>query len=270
MSENLFKDPIKSERRRRNQAYQSLDYMLSRITYFDFFSYDAFNIAKSSKAFTQFFEKQTVTSEFLLLSFFYCDSNLLCLLDEFELKHKFLKILNQKFSFNQLSRKTFNSSNFDVNENFPYSMEVNLLFEKAAENALIRFKTPVITSEILFLTLMELTETKVGKLIQKQILTETEWHLLRYRLVKSLHNNESIIKSEVVKNQQYFAYLLKTELTESEFNKLVETTSLVEGVQLFRNMLISELTKVNVFELISDEIKKSIKVTNNRKYSSNI
>ena len=38
MSENLFKDPIKSERRRRNQAYQSLDYMLSRITYFDFFN----------------------------------------------------------------------------------------------------------------------------------------------------------------------------------------------------------------------------------------
>lgn len=268
MSKNLFKNQIKNERRRRNQAYQSLDYMLSRITYFDFFSADAFNIAKHSKYFTQLFGKQIVTSEFLLFPFFYCDSNLSRLLDEFEIKQKFLEILNQKFNLTQLSRKNFKISKFTVNENFPYSTEVNLLFEKTAENALIRFKTPVITSEILFLTLMESTDTKVGKLIQNQILTDTEWHLLRYRLVKSLHNNESIIKSEVSKNQQYFAYLLKTELPEIEFNKLIETNSLVDGVQLFRNMLINELTKVNIFKLISIEIKKSIKVTNNRKYSS--
>ena len=43
-----IKNQIKNERRRRNQSYQSLDYMLSRITYFDFFSADAFNIAKYS------------------------------------------------------------------------------------------------------------------------------------------------------------------------------------------------------------------------------
>ena len=78
-------------------------------------------------------------------------------------------------------------------------------------------------------------------------MSEIDWHLLRYRLIRSLHNDESIIKSEVTKNQQYFAYLLKTELTEVEFNKLIETTSLVEGVQLFRNMLINQLTKVNIF-----------------------
>ena len=66
MSENLFKNQIKNERRRRNQSYQSLDYMLSRITYFDFFSADAFNIAKHSKYFTQLFGKNVVTSEFLL------------------------------------------------------------------------------------------------------------------------------------------------------------------------------------------------------------
>ena len=83
--------------------------------------------------------------------FFYCDSNLSCLLDEFEIKQKFLKILNQKFNLNQVSRKNFKISNFTVNENFPYSTEVNLLL-KTAENALVRFKTPVITSEILFLT----------------------------------------------------------------------------------------------------------------------
>ena len=32
-----------------------------------------------------------------------------------------------------------------------FSMEINQVFETAAENALSRFKTPVITSEILFI-----------------------------------------------------------------------------------------------------------------------
>ena len=154
------------------------------------------------------------------------------------------------------------------NENLPYATEMNIIFEKAAENSLIRFKTPVITSEILFLTLMESTNTNAGKLIKNQLLTATEWHLLRYRLIKSLHKNESIIRSEVTKNQQYFAYLLKTELSELEFNKLIDTNSLVTGVQLFRNMLITQLTQVNIFTLVFDEVKKSIQITNKRKYSS--
>ena len=80
--------------------------------------------------------------------------------------------------------------------------------------------------------------------------------------------NESIIRSEVTKNQQYFAYLLKTELSELEFNKLIDTNSLVTGVQLFRNMLITQLTQVNIFTLVFDEVKKSIQITNKRKYSS--
>ena len=85
---------------------------------------------------------------------------------------------------------------------------------------MVRFKTPVITSEILFLTLMENTESKAGKLIQTQILTSAEWHLLRYRLIKSLHKNESLIRSDVMKNQHYFAYLLKTEFRKSNLISL--------------------------------------------------
>ena len=37
---------IQVEKRKRNQAYVSLDYLLSRVTYFDFFSPDSFKIAK--------------------------------------------------------------------------------------------------------------------------------------------------------------------------------------------------------------------------------
>ena len=264
----IFQTQIKNEKRRRNQSYQALDYILSRVTYFDFFSSDAFNIAKHSKYFAQLFAAKSVTSEFLLFPFFYCDSNLSNLLEECEIKEKFLNRLNDTLNSKKISKQILKEWNYNPrNENILYSTEVNLIFEKASENALLRFKTPVITSEILFLTLMESVDTKVGKLIQNKILTATEWHLLRYRLIKSLHNNESLIRSDVSKNQQYFAYLLKTELSELEFNKLIQTDSLSTGVQLFRNMLITQLTQINVFSVVFDEVKKSIKVTNNRKYS---
>ena len=35
---NLIIEKIKEEKRRRNQVYQSLDYFLKHISYFDFFS----------------------------------------------------------------------------------------------------------------------------------------------------------------------------------------------------------------------------------------
>ena len=269
MNNMFIKTQVKNERRRRNQSYQSLDYILSRLTYFDFLSAEAFSIAKYAKYFGQLFDKKTITSEFLLFSFFYCDSNLYELLNDCEIRDKFLELLNNRLNTQKLSKKVLKNLPSSLkNENLPYTTEVNFIFEKAAENALVRFKTPVITSEILFLTLMENTESKAGKLIQTQILTSAEWHLLRYRIIKSLHKNEALIRSDVMKNQHYFAYLLKTELSEIEFNKLVETESLVTGVQLFRNMLITQLTKINVFNLILDEVKKSIRVTNTRKYST--
>jgi hypothetical protein len=37
-------------------------------------------------------------------------------------------------------------------------------------------------------------------------------NLFRYELMKVIHKHESIIRSDVVKNQQYFAYLLRTQL----------------------------------------------------------
>ena len=96
MSINRFKTDIKLERRRRNQVYFALDYILQRVTYFDFFSSDAFNIAKYSKSFAQLFEKKVVSSEMLLFSFFYCGSSLLKLLQEYSLDEKFISFLHSQ------------------------------------------------------------------------------------------------------------------------------------------------------------------------------
>jgi hypothetical protein len=44
--------------------------------------------------------------------------------------------------------------------------------------------------------------------------------------MKVIHKHESIIRSDVVKNQQYFAYLLRTQLLYFEFDNLIDNEEL--------------------------------------------
>lgn len=79
------------------------------------------------------------------------------------------------------------------------SYEVHFLLEKAGENALFRFKTPIITPEILFITLMEEKNTKVGKILNKILKNSLDWYLIRYKLIKRIHNQEMNIRGEIEK-----------------------------------------------------------------------
>ena len=59
---------IELEKRRRYQAYKLLDYNLSYLTYFDFFSYDLFQIAKMSKYLAKIYGQKKVSLSFLYIS----------------------------------------------------------------------------------------------------------------------------------------------------------------------------------------------------------
>ena len=276
-------EKILIEKRRRHQTYMALDYFLSAITYFDFFSSDAFKIVKNAKYLAQICEK-SVTSELLLLPFFSYPSHVSAILKDFEITEGMIETVvasvqktkkqnffqKQKNSIKQTLRNVkgfFVRETLALNPNVKYSHEVNKIFEKAAENALSRFKTPVISPEILFITIIEDKNSKASKIIKKFLKTDVEWYLLRYKLIKRIHNQESNIRSEVIKNQHYFAYLMKIQLTDFEFNKLIENEALAKGVSLFRNTLISKILKIDIFEEISEEIYTSMKITNKRSYS---
>jgi hypothetical protein len=58
--------------------------------------------------------------------------------------------------------------------------------------------------------------------------------------------------------------LLKTHLSEKEFDKLLESKTISTGVELFRNVLINQIMKANIFEYLFKEIKQSIKLTKTR------
>jgi len=79
--------------------------------------------------------------------------------------------------------------------------------------------------------------------------------------------HESTIRSNIVINQHYFAYLLKTQLTDKQFTSLIKKEMLKESVALFRNDLVSQSLKINLLKLLKKDIKTSMKLLNNRKYS---
>ena len=295
---------IIEEKRKRYQAYTSLDYLLNGITYFDFFSMDAFTLLKEAKYLASNLN-QEFTSEFLLASYFLNESHPCFSLIEKQFAHvdfyelflakifpvstENIKERNRllkkqalekkkffaKFStpfllkiFNKIFNKkdSYNGPRF-IFHNKKDSRNTHRLFEKAAENALTRFKTPIITSEILFITMMEDKSNKVGTLIKKLFKNQMDWYLFRYKLIKIIHSQESAIRS-VNKNQQYFAYLLKGQLTGVEFNRLLERKQLERGVLIFRNHLIEDVLQLNILDLLFDDVKASIKLNTMRKYSS--
>jgi hypothetical protein len=105
-------------------------------------------------------------------------------------------------------------------------------------------------------------------LILKELISNpVDWYLLRYRLIKRIHRQEEIIRNSVIKNQQYFAYLLKIQFSDFELERLNENKILPKAVSLFRNSLISLLLRENIFEKLQNEINQSMLLLNLRKYS---
>jgi hypothetical protein len=96
---------------------------------------------------------------------------------------------------------------------------------------------------------------------------EANWYLVRYRLIKRLHSQEVLIRGEITKNQHYFAYLMKTRFSEFDFNKLIKNELLLTAVSFFRNFLVKDILKQNLFQTLGDDISNSIKINNKRKYS---
>jgi len=270
---------IELERRRRHQAYTALDYHLSLTTYFDFFSFDTFQIAKDAKYLTQIEKGKNVTSDILLLAFFSKHLKISEILKNFGLKkesifEKVSSFSNKEDTIIENLVKKFQISfpvsfqSLVLNTKIEYSLEVNHIFEKAAENAFLRFKTPLIGTEILFLTLLEEEETLAGKILKEIFPTDFDWFSLRYELIKKIYNQEAMIRTEVGSSQEYFAYLLKTRFSDFEFESLIASGYFSQSVLSFRNNLISEALKLDIYKSLEEEVYTSMKL--NRKKISDV
>ena len=275
----MKQDKINREIIKRHYTYTLLDYILSNSTYFDFFSLDTFQVLIHTKYVGSIClsTEKVIGSEFFLFSFLTLDLPIKKFLEDHNISSKEMGLLIS--SVNQLNskalidkkdfyfRKIFKDFQLSKIKPLKYAHEVNLLLEKTAENALLRFKTPVITPEIFLITLMEEKNNKSGKLLKKLLKTESNWYLLRYKLIKRIHLQESEIKSKVKKNEHYFTYLLKICLSELEFNTLIEQNSLATGSSFFRNQVVYELLSLDFLKMLYQEIHNSLVNTAIRKYS---
>ena len=191
-------------------------------------------MALNSKYFAQICNRTDVTSELLLLSLFETDSELTRVLRSFKIsKRKVTRLVSktnlkyeQKNNF--FERHTRNFKNFfvkyeeNLNKDIIFSQEVHQIFQKSSELALKRFKTPVISASILFLTILDDETLSACKILKRCLKNPSDWPVLKYQILKSIHLQESTILEEVVKNQHYFAYLLKTQLSEKQYKTLIQ------------------------------------------------
>jgi len=266
---------IQDEKRKRIQAYNALQYFLSSYSHFDFFSLDSFQSAKYSKYWAQNYGQKIVEKEHILLTLTEESTTLASMLCEEKITKAKVKDLisnvppTSKIAIQVyiehllfLIQRSLSEKKIRLNRKIKFSDDVHSIFEIAAENALTRFRTPVITSAILLITLFEENE-----FFRVFITKKTDWLLLRYSLFKRLHHEEISSRRKVIKNQRYFVYLLKTRITEKFFNRLINRNLLGLGVQLFRNALILETLKHDFAKCAEQEIIRSNRIISMRKYS---
>ena len=150
----------------------------------------------------------------------------------------------------------------------PFSNEVIEIFDWAYDAAVKRFKTPVITTEILFLGLMENSYKKDEySTLNNFFASPTDFHLLRYKLFKEIHFQETSLRNLVPKNQHFFAYLLKTQFPEEKINHLLHSNYFARIVEIFRDDLMKKVVAAPLSSMIYEDTIINIRMTSKRVYS---
>jgi len=271
-------EKITLEKRKRNQVYFALDYLKSHKNKFDFFSSDFLQLLKITKDLTKSFNQKKLSTDLLLFSFFNLDNEIITIFKKFNINFEdFLKYIsygyeieyrkkNKFFEFEKQIKMIF-PKNITVNNNLEFNFELKNIIEKSIDNA-CRFKTPVLTPEIFLFTILEDKNNSASNILKLFLKNEMEWNLFRYEILKKIHNQETKIQGNIFQNARYFAYLLKTQLSDLQFEKLLRKEDLTKVVLTYRDLVIHKLLTLDLFAELEQEIKYSIKVTNTRNYKT--
>lgn len=268
------------EKRKREQIYTYLDILLSNYTIFDFFTKESFELLTISKKLAALYEQKYVTEDIFLLSFFYLDSPI-----KEELKSSgmtYEKILTEiqnvrpssmkkpirEMYIQKIFKKIFNffKKKVEIDSSFNYTSSLCNIFTECLEKAIEIYKTPVITPEILFITLMDSNTWISFKILKKVLPIESDWAILRYKLIKSIYKEESIIKNKLEENEFFFAYLLKIYLAKTHFLNLADRELVTTGILYFRQILLLNLLSFDFYAYLEREVNLSIKLTSTRQY----
>lgn len=242
---------IIAEQRKRFQTYLLIDSFTSMITPFDFFSKEAFEIFNYALYLFVELEAKNFSYNFFFSSCLKKSIVYKDILESLIKKDKNLELFNTKLE-NKLNDSTF-SKNLNIYNLFSknnYSF-INIFVKKLILNAKTRFKTPLISQELLIITLLE----EINK-TNKNLWTPNNFYTSRYQLLKQLYQFEANIKLSIPKNYLYFSYLLKMYLSNNEYERLHTMFKDQQGVLYFRNRLILKSLKYNVGKFLKKSIYK--------------
>jgi len=135
---------------------------------------------------------------------------------------------------------------------------LNLLISKTIYNSLVKFKNPIITTEIFFYTCLEnKINIHYNKIFNIQI--------IKYKLLQKIYIDNLNLK-KVNRNIQFFTILFKIQIPTLQFKKLYFNNNLNLVIFVFRNLLLNEI-KISKFKLENNKkITNLIFLTNKRIY----
>jgi hypothetical protein len=137
-------------------------------------------------------------------------------------------------------------SNFLIDEKFS-KLEFNLIINDSLEKAFIKFKSPIITSDILLFSFLS-----------KNICIEKEnyrLNIITYKLLQKIYNFNVKLRM-VNKNSRIFIYLLISQISEAEFEQLFLTKKIDLVIFIFRNLIFNEIKKLDTKQNNNKQLNK--------------
>ena len=117
------------------------------------------------------------------------------------------------------------------NEKVDFAPELEKIFETLLKST-SKFKTPIMTTEMLLLAIMENPTSNAGKILCNLIPSKTNWLMLRFRLLKRIREEQIAIGA--LKEMRYFGILLQREINDYQLHRLIEVGCLDIATQIFR------------------------------------
>lgn len=151
-------------------------------------------------------------------------------------------------------------------KNIRFSYSLFLFFEQLMKISQEKYKTPIISTELIFL---ELLNSKAVKILPKFLNSNFLFYELKYSVTKSLYKEETYLKEEIPKNRYYFSYLFKLGTEEGILKKMIEKEELLTNgdflSKLFslRKFLTKKIIRINILKYIQIEIFKSVFINSN-------
>jgi hypothetical protein len=263
------------EVRRRLHFYTNLELLASRISIFDVMNPDTFKILLHAKRIAKYYGFEEVTEEILIIAFLSgkkpihklfkkAKLNKEAIYQEFLIKHQ----LPERNIFQKIGdfilEKIFLEKKPLLDKKFNFSVECLDLFFKASENTFERFKTFVITPEILLITLLE----SKNPLLMKGLEDKKKWYILRYILLRRINTEEMLIQTKIKTNQFLYIYLLKSRIPQRTYQFYLGGKRRKILYLAFRALLFSRVLKWDRLKFLESQTRRAIRINSILRYSN--